>query len=393
MTIQYITVLGATGSIGSNTLDVVAMHPARYRVFALAAHSQADKLFEQCLLHRPRFAVLVDALAAQRLRERLAAAGCQTEVLAGEAALTEVACAPEVDMVMAAIVGAAGLRPTLAAAAAGKRILLANKESLVVAGDLFMRTVREGGATLLPVDSEHNALFQSLPAGFDGDLVAAGVEELILTASGGPFRHHSLEQLQHVSADDACKHPNWVMGRKISVDSASLMNKGLEVIEARWLFNTPAAQIKVVVHPQSVIHSMVRYNDGSIIAQLGSPDMRTPIAYAMAWPQRIAAPVQALDFLTLGSLTFEAPDLQRFPCLGLAFESLQVGGDASAVLNAANEVAVASFLDGQIGFLQIPRLIERALSQVDLALSQDLDSLLAKDAQTRALVGEWVAAV
>lgn len=392
MTIQYITVLGATGSIGSNTLDVVAMHPARYRVFALAAHSQADKLFEQCLQHQPRFAVLVNPQSAQRLRERLAAAGCQTEVLTGETALTEVACAPEVDMVMAAIVGAAGLRPTLAAAAAGKRILLANKESLVVAGDLFMRTVREGGATLLPVDSEHNALFQSLPAGFDGDLAAAGVVELILTASGGPFRHRSLEQLQHVTADDACKHPNWVMGRKISVDSASLMNKGLEVIEARWLFDTPAEQIKVVVHPQSVIHSMVRYHDGSIIAQLGSPDMRTPIAYAMAWPQRIAAPVPALDFLTLGSLTFEAPDLQRFPCLGLAFESLQVGGDASAVLNAANEVAVASFLAGQIGFLQIPRLIERALSHVDLTLSRDLDSLLAKDAQTRALVGEWVAA-
>lgn len=295
-------------------------------------------------------------------------------------------------MVMAAIVGAAGLRPTLAAAAAGKRILLANKESLVVAGDLFMRTVRESSATLLPVDSEHNALFQSLPAGFDGDLAAAGVVELILTASGGPFRHHSLEQLQHVTADDACKHPNWVMGRKISVDSASLMNKGLEVIEARWLFNTPAEQIKVVVHPQSVIHSMVRYHDGSIMAQLGSPDMRTPIAYAMAWPQRIAAPVQALDFLTLGSLTFEAPDLQRFPCLRLAFDSLRTGGDASAVLNAANEVAVASFLAGRIGFLQIPQLIERALSRMDLALSADLDSLLAKDDATRALVTEWVAA-
>lgn len=392
MTIQYITVLGATGSIGSNTLDVVAMHPDRYRVFALAAHSQVDKLLQQCLQHRPRYAVLVDAAAAASLQQQLAAAGADTEVLAGEAALSDIACAAEVDMVMAAIVGAAGLRPTLAAAAAGKRILLANKESLVVAGDLFMRTVRENGATLLPVDSEHNALFQSLPAGFDGDLAAAGVVELILTASGGPFRHHSLEQLQHVTADDACKHPNWVMGRKISVDSASLMNKGLEVIEARWLFNTPAEQIKVVVHPQSVIHSMVRYHDGSIMAQLGSPDMRTPIAYAMAWPQRIAAPVQALDFLTLGSLTFEAPDLQRFPCLRLAFDSLRTGGDASAVLNAANEVAVASFLAGRIGFLQIPQLIERALSRMDLALSADLDSLLAKDAATRALVTEWVAA-
>lgn len=392
MTIQHITVLGATGSIGSNTLDVVAMHPDRYQVFALAAHSQADKLLQQCLQHRPRYAVLVDAAAAASLRLQLAQAECDTEVLTGEAALSEVACAAEVDMVMAAIVGAAGLRPTLAAAAAGKRILLANKESLVVAGDLFMRTVRDSGAELLPVDSEHNALFQSLPAGFDGDLAAAGVVELILTASGGPFRHHTLAQLQHVTADDACKHPNWVMGRKISVDSASLMNKGLEVIEARWLFNTPAEQIKVVVHPQSVIHSMVRYHDGSIMAQLGSPDMRTPIAYAMAWPQRIAAPVQPLDFLTLGSLTFEAPDLLRFPCLRLAFDSLRAGGDASAVLNAANEVAVASFLAGRIGFLQIPQLIERALSRIDLSLSADLDSLLDKDVATRALVCEWVAA-
>jgi 1-deoxy-D-xylulose-5-phosphate reductoisomerase len=392
MTIQLITVLGATGSIGTNTLDVVAMHPSRYRVFALAAHSQADKLFTQCLQHNPCYAVLVDPQAAQRLRGLLADAGSQTQVLDGEAALTEVSIAAEVDMVMAAIVGAAGLRPTLAAARAGKRILLANKESLVVAGDLFMRTVRDSGAELLPVDSEHNALFQSLPAGFDGDLAAAGVEELILTASGGPFRHHTLEQLRHVTADDACKHPNWVMGRKISVDSASLMNKGLEVIEARWLFHTPAEQIKVVVHPQSVIHSMVRYHDGSIMAQLGSPDMRTPIAYAMAWPQRIAAPVQPLDFLAMGALTFEAPDLQRFPCLKLAFDSLHAGGDASAVMNAANEVAVASFLAGRTGFLQIPQLIERALSRMDLSLSHDLDSLLAKDAATRALVGEWVAA-
>ncbi|MDC7718846.1 1-deoxy-D-xylulose-5-phosphate reductoisomerase [Vogesella sp. DC21W] len=392
MTIQLITVLGATGSIGTNTLDVVAMHPQRYRVFALAAHSQVDKLFAQCLQHKPRYAVLIDPQAASRLRKLLAEAGSDTQVLQGEAALAEVSTASEVDMVMAAIVGAAGLRPTLAAARAGKRILLANKESLVVAGDLFMHAVRESGATLLPVDSEHNALFQALPAGFDGDLAAAGVVELILTASGGPFRHHTLEQLQHVTAEDACKHPNWVMGRKISVDSASLMNKGLEVIEAHWLFNTPAEQIKVVVHPQSVIHSMVRYHDGSILAQLGSPDMRTPIAYAMAWPQRIAAPVQALDFLTMGALTFEAPDLQRFPCLKLAFDCLKAGGDASAVMNAANEVAVASFLAGRIGFLQIPQLIERALSHSDLSLSSDLDCLLAKDAAARALVSGWVPA-
>ncbi len=391
MTIQNITVLGSTGSIGGNTLDVVAMHPERYRVYALAANSQADKLFEQCQQFQPAFAVLVDVAAAAQLRNRLAAAGSRTEVLHGAAALEAVSTAADVDMVMAAIVGAAGLRPTIAAALAGKRILLANKESLVVAGELFMQAVRRGGAELLPVDSEHNALFQSLPAGFDGDHAAAGIEELILTASGGPFRQHTLQQLQHVTAEDACRHPNWVMGRKISVDSASLMNKGLEVIEARWLFATPAERIKVVVHPQSVIHSMVRYQDGSVIAQLGTPDMRTPIAYAMAWPQRITAPVAPLDFMALSGLTFEQPDLRRFPCLRLAFDCLRTGGDASAVLNAANEVAVAAFLDGRIAFLQIPQLIERALAQSDLAASGDLDSLLEKDSMVRKLVQGWIA--
>ena len=391
MTIQNITVLGSTGSIGGNTLDVVAMHPERYRVYALAANSQADKLFEQCQQFQPAFAVLVDVAAAAQLRNRLAAAGSRTEVLHGAAALEAVSTAADVDMVMAAIVGAAGLRPTIAAALAGKRILLANKESLVVAGELFMQAVRRGGAELLPVDSEHNALFQSLPAGFDGDHAAAGIEELILTASGGPFRQHTLQQLQHVTAEDACRHPNWVMGRKISVDSASLMNKGLEVIEARWLFATPAERIKVVVHPQSVIHSMVRYQDGSVIAQMGTPDMRTPIAYAMAWPQRITAPVAPLDFMALSGLTFEQPDLRRFPCLRLAFDCLRTGGDASAVLNAANEVAVAAFLDGRIAFLQIPQLIERALAQSDLAASGDLDSLLEKDSMVRKLVQGWIA--
>ncbi|WP_174875167.1 1-deoxy-D-xylulose-5-phosphate reductoisomerase [Vogesella oryzae] len=391
MKLQKITVLGSTGSIGGSTLDVVAMHPERYQVYALAANSQVDKLFEQCLRFRPEFAVLVDVAAASLLRNRLAEVGSRTEVLHGAAALEAVATADQVDMVMAAIVGAAGLRPTIAAALAGKRILLANKESLVVAGDLFMQAVRNGGAELLPVDSEHNALFQSLPAGFDGDLAGAGIEELILTASGGPFRQHTLEQLQQVSAEDACRHPNWVMGRKISVDSASLMNKGLEVIEAHWLFATPPERIKVVVHPQSVIHSMVRYCDGSVIAQLGTPDMRTPIAYAMAWPQRIAAPVAPLDFMALSSLTFEQPDLQRFPCLRLAFDCLHAGGDASAVLNAANEVAVAAFLSGRLAFLQIPRLIERALEQSDLALSRDLDGLLEKDAMVRNIVQGWIA--
>lgn len=391
MTIQNITVLGSTGSIGGSTLDVVAMHPERYQVYALAANSQVDKLFAQCQQFQPAFAVLVDVTAAAQLRNRLAAAGSRTEVLHGAAALETVSTAAEVDMVMAAIVGAAGLRPTIAAALAGKRILLANKESLVVAGELFMQAVRRGGAELLPVDSEHNALFQSLPAGFAGDHVAAGIEELILTASGGPFRQHSLQQLQQVTAEDACRHPNWVMGRKISVDSASLMNKGLEVIEAHWLFATPAERIKVVVHPQSVIHSMVRYQDGSVIAQLGTPDMRTPIAYAMAWPQRITAPVAPLDFMALSGLTFEQPDLQRFPCLRLAFDCLRTGGDASAVLNAANEIAVAAFLDGRIAFLQIPQLIERALAQAELAASGDLDSLLEKDAMVRSLVQGWIA--
>ncbi|MFC3625948.1 1-deoxy-D-xylulose-5-phosphate reductoisomerase [Vogesella amnigena] len=391
MTIQNITVLGSTGSIGGSTLDVVAMHPERYQVYALAANSQVDKLFAQCQQFQPAFAVLVDVTAAAQLRNRLAAAGSRTEVLHGAAALETVSTAAEVDMVMAAIVGAAGLRPTIAAALAGKRILLANKESLVVAGEQFMQAVRRGGAELLPVDSEHNALFQSLPAGFAGDHVAAGIEELILTASGGPFRQHSLQQLQQVTAEDACRHPNWVMGRKISVDSASLMNKGLEVIEAHWLFATPAERIKVVVHPQSVIHSMVRYQDGSVIAQLGTPDMRTPIAYAMAWPQRITAPVAPLDFMALSGLTFEQPDLQRFPCLRLAFDCLRTGGDASAVLNAANEIAVAAFLDGRIAFLQIPQLIERALAQAELAASGDLDSLLEKDAMVRSLVQGWIA--
>ena len=391
MTSQGITVLGATGSIGVNTLDVVAAHPARYHVVALTAHRQVDKLYAQCLQFQPRLAVVADAESASVLQQRLKLAGLRTEVLYGEDALVTAATLVDADMVMAAIVGAAGLRPTLAAAQLGKRILLANKESLVVAGELFMRTVKAAGAPLLPVDSEHNALFQALPAGYDGEMAAHGIEQLILTASGGPFRRHSLEQLGRVTAVDACRHPNWVMGRKISVDSASLMNKGLEVIEAHWLFNAPADLIDVVVHPQSVIHSMVRYNDGSVLAQLGSPDMRTPIAYAMAWPERIAAPVKPLDFLTIGSLDFEAPDLQRFPCLRLAFDAMRANGSAAAVLNAANEVAVEAFLQERISFLQIPELVERALTQLDIAACDDLASLLAKDAETRARVGEWIA--
>lgn len=389
---QGITVLGATGSIGVNTLDVIAAHPDRFHVVALTAHRQLDKLFEQCLRFDPAFAVAADEAAADALRARLLVAGRRTEVLHGAAALETVAALPEVDAVMSAIVGAAGLRPTLAAARAGKRVLLANKESLVVAGALFMDAVRAGGATLLPVDSEHNAIFQSLPADYRGDLAAHGIDSLILTASGGPFRTRPLEALYGVSAEEACRHPNWVMGRKISVDSATLMNKGLEVIEAHWLFSAPPGKIEVVVHPQSVIHSMVRYQDGSVIAQLGTPDMRTPIAYALAWPERVAANVEPLDFYKLSGLSFERPDLARFPCLGLAFQSLEQGGDASAVLNAANEVAVDAFLSGRIGFMDIPRLVEHALGVMDLSLSPDVDSLLAKDAETRRVVSDKMAA-
>lgn len=380
---QGIVVLGATGSIGTNTLDVVARHPERYRVVALAAHRQVDRLFEQCRQFRPAFAVMVDEQAASVLRLRLNEAGLPVEVLAGAHALEMVATLPEADMVMAAIVGAAGLPSALAAARAGKRILLANKESLVVAGQLFMSAVREGGAALLPVDSEHNAIFQSLPDGYLGSLEQAGVRKIILTASGGPFRQLSSAELHGVTPAQACKHPNWVMGQKISVDSASLMNKGLEVIEAHWLFNAPADNIDVVVHPQSVIHSMVQYRDGSVVAQLGSPDMRTPIAYAMAWPKRIDAGVASLDFFTLSNLTFEQPDLERFPCLKLAFEALRSGGDAPAVLNAANEVAVAAFLDGKIGFMGIPELVEQALGRFDLSASTTLDALLEKDREVR----------
>ncbi|TCP12145.1 1-deoxy-D-xylulose 5-phosphate reductoisomerase [Crenobacter luteus] len=386
-----LTVLGATGSIGENTLDVVARHPERYKVVALAAHRQADKLFEQCRRFAPAYAVLADAADAAALEARLHAAGVATTVLFGPDALVEVATLAEVDGVVAAIVGAAGLPSALAAARAGKRVMLANKEALVVAGRLFMQAARDGGATLLPIDSEHSAIFQSLPAGFAGDLDAAGVDKLVLTASGGPFRTWSVAKLAEASPDDACRHPNWVMGRKISVDSASLMNKGLEVIEAHWLFGAPPSRIEVLVHPQSVIHSMVQYRDGSIVAQLGSPDMRTPIAYALSWPERIAAGVAPLDFTTLSSLTFEAPDLARFPCLRLAFAALEQGGDAPAVLNAANEVAVAAFLDGRIGFTDIPRLVDGALSALDLAASVDLDSLLDKDAAARRWVGRRIA--
>lgn len=389
---QGIVVLGATGSVGVNTLDVVARHPERYQVVALSGNRQIERLFEQALRFRPAYVVTGDAASAEVLRGRLAGAGVDAEVLHGPAALVQVAALPEADVVMAAIVGAAGLPSAMAAARAGKRILLANKESLVVAGRLFMDTVRRHGASLLPVDSEHSAVFQSLPHDYAGNLDAAGIRKIILTASGGPFRQTPLEALAHVTPDDACRHPNWVMGRKISVDSASLMNKGLEVIEAHWLFSAPPEHIEVVVHPQSVIHSMVQYRDGSVMAQLGSPDMRTPIACALAWPERIEAGVASLDFFSLSNLTFEAPDLERFPCLKLAFDVLRLGGDAPAVLNAANEVAVEAFLNGRLRFVDIPTVVSAALDGVDLAGSDSIEALLAKDEEARAFTLQRVAA-
>lgn len=389
---QGIVVLGATGSVGVNTLDVVARHPERYRVVALSGNRQVDRLFQQALQFRPAYVVTGDAASADALRGRLAEAGVNAEVLHGPAALVQVAALPEAEVVMAAIVGAAGLPSAMAAARAGKRILLANKESLVVAGRLFMDAARRHGATLLPVDSEHSAIFQSLPHDYAGNLDAAGIRKIILTASGGPFRQSSAEDLLRVTPDDACRHPNWVMGRKISVDSASLMNKGLEVIEAHWLFSAPPERIDVVVHPQSVIHSMVQYRDGSVMAQLGSPDMRTPIACALAWPERIEAGVGSLDFFSLSNLTFEAPDLERFPCLKLAFDVLRLGGDAPAVLNAANEVAVDAFLHGRLRFVDIPAVVSAALDGVSLAGSGSVEALLAKDEEARAFALQRVVA-
>ena len=390
MSPQNITVLGSTGSIGVSTLDVIRRHPERYRVFALCAHSQIDKLFAQCLEFKPQFAVMRDAPLASALAERCRAAGLSTEVRHGVESLIELSALPEVDAVMAAIVGAAGLEPTLAAARAGKRVMLANKEVLVMAGELFMHAVREHGAILLPVDSEHNAIFQSLPADFSHGLSACGVQKILLTASGGPFRTVALDELSHVTPDQACAHPNLVMGRTISVDSATMMNKGLEVIEARWLFDAPPEMIQVVVHPQSVIHSAVQYSDGSVLAQLGNPDMRTPIAYAMAWPERIAAGVESLDLFKIARLDFFAPDFERFRCLQLAYDVLREGGTAPAILNAANEVAVAAFLDNRLPFLGIARLNDQVLQSLSAGPEGSLADVLAADAEARQLAAHLV---
>jgi 1-deoxy-D-xylulose-5-phosphate reductoisomerase len=389
-TIQHITILGSTGSIGTSTLDVVGRHPGKFKIVALTANSQVDLLFRQCRQFKPRYAVMLEDAAAIRLRKLVRDAGMATEVLSGIDALEQVAVLPEVDAVMAAIVGAAGLRPTLAAARAGKKILLANKETLVMAGSVFMDAVRVGGATLLPIDSEHNAIFQSLPRSYDGNLAASGVRRILLTASGGPFRDTPLEELQNVTPEQACAHPNWVMGRKISVDSASMMNKGLEVIEAHWLFNAHADDIQVVVHPQSVIHSLVEYVDGSVLAQLGNPDMRTPIAYGLAWPERIDAGVAPLDLFKVATMNFVAPDFERFPCLALAYQALRAAGTAPAVLNAANEVAVAAFLDKEISFLAIPRIIGAVLDALPVGAVDNLDDVLGADANARCVAQQHI---
>ena len=380
---QRVTVLGATGSIGLSTLDVLARHPERYAVFALTAHSRLAELEQLCIKHRPQFAVVASEDAARQLRGGLQAAGLATQVLVGEAGLCAVAEHGDVDTVMAAIVGAAGLLPTLAAVRAGKKVLLANKEALVMSGALFMQAVQAHGAQLLPIDSEHNAIFQCLPGNFAEGLSQTGVRRILLTASGGPFRQFSAEQLQAVTPAQACAHPNWSMGRKISVDSASLMNKGLELIEACWLFNARPEQVEVVVHPQSVIHSLVDYVDGSVLAQMGNPDMRTPIAHALAWPQRIDSGVAPLDLLQVARLDFTEPDMQRFPCLRLAREAAEAGGTAPALVNAANEVAVEAFLNERLSFPGIAALIDDVLQRVAVQPANSLECVLEADRRAR----------
>ena len=387
---QWITVLGATGSIGSSTLDVVRRHPDRYLVYALTGFSRVAELVAAAIEFQPQYIVLPIESAAKQAQQLLAAAACQCEVLVGEKALVKVSSDSQVDMVMAAIVGAAGLVPTLAAAEAGKRVLLANKEALVMAGPLFMQAIRQNNAELLPIDSEHNAIFQSMPANYDGDFSQHGIEKILLTASGGPFRNKSRSELQQVTPAQAVAHPNWSMGAKISVDSATLMNKGLELIEACFLFNCRADQIEVVVHPQSVIHSMVQYNDGSVIAELGQPDMRTPMAYGMAWPERIDAGVKHLDLFDIARLDFVQPDHETFPCLNLAKVAFERGGIFPAVLNAANEIAVAAFLAEQIGFLAISDLIEAVIQECPEQHLTCLEDVLSADCWARERANAWL---
>ena len=378
-----ITVLGSTGSVGVNTLDVVARQSERFRVVALTANSEVDRMYEQCLKHQPQYAVMGDSLAAEHLHDRLSKANPDIQVISGLEGLQQVAALPQTDYVMAAIVGSAGLLPTLAAVKAGKRVLLANKESLVMAGSLFMDEVRNHKATLLPIDSEHNAVFQCMPRNFVEGLQTVGVSRILLTSSGGPFRDTPLDKLGHVTPDQACAHPNWVMGRKISVDSATMMNKGLEVIEACWMFNADVDSIQVVVHPQSVIHSLVEYIDGSLLAQLASPDMRIPIAHALAWPERMESGVVPLDLFDVSRLDFERPDIQRFPCLRLAYDAIKRGGTATTVLNAANEIAVQAFLDRQLKFIDIPAVIEMTLSDISCEQVSALPQILEIDTMAR----------
>ncbi len=385
-----ITILGATGSIGLSTLDVVARHPDRYDVFALTGFSRLAELRALCLKHRPRYAVVSDQAQARILQDQLHADGVSTRVLDGEGGLSEVAAHPEVDVIMAAIVGAAGLKPTLAAVQSGKRVLLANKEALVMSGALFMQALRDSGAVLLPIDSEHNAIFQCLPTDYSQGLGTVGVRRILLTASGGPFREMAPDLLSDVTPEQACAHPNWSMGRKISVDSASMMNKGLELIEACWLFDARPHQVEVVIHPQSVIHSMVDYVDGSVLAQLGNPDMRTPIAHALAWPERIESGVSALDLLRVGRLDFQAPDDRRFPCLRLARTAAEVGGTAPAMLNAANEVAVDAFLNRRIRFTEIASIIDDVLNHEASVPTVCLEDVLAADRRARDVAGQWL---
>lgn len=381
---KQLTILGSTGSIGISTLDVVARHPNRFNVIALTANTQVDRMLEQCRKFSPRYAVMVDETAAQQLSDLLKQQDISSvEVLSGVEGLEKVASLPEVDQVMAAIVGAAGLLPTLAAAKSGKRVLLANKEALVMSGKLFMDAIHNNNAELLPIDSEHNAIFQCMPSSRTALLSQMGVTRILLTSSGGPFLQQSLNELHNVTPDQACAHPNWSMGRKISVDSASMMNKGLEVIEAHWLFNAAADDIQVVVHPQSVIHSMVEYTDGSVLAQLGNPDMRTPIAHAMAWPERMESGVKQLNMFDVARLDFEEPDFERFPCLRLAYEALRQGGTATSILNAANEIAVEAFLNETISFLDIPKVIEKTLSELTTVNADSLALVLAADASAR----------
>lgn len=393
--LQQITILGATGSIGVSTLDVIARHPERYQVFALSADRRWQLLATQCLLHKPRYAVLNDPVAATELERELRRQGCATEVLQGADALAAVAAHDEVDTVMAAIVGAVGLLPTLAAVKAGKKVLLANKEALVMAGGLFTRAVAEHGAVLLPIDSEHNAIFQCLPNHradyLENGLQSSGVRKILLTASGGPFRNTPITELAKVTPEQACAHPNWSMGQKISVDSATMLNKGLELIEACWLFNTRPQQVQVVIHPQSVIHSMVEYIDGSVLAQLGNPDMRTPIAHALAWPERIESGVSSLDLISTARLDFSAPDCERFPCLRLAQQAAEASGTAPAILNAANEIAVAAFLARSIRFDQIAPVIDHVLSHLASCEPNSLAQIQSADAEARAMAQQQIA--